>query len=187
MKSMSSARRRLVAGLSLACAAVLAPTAALAASAGPTSHAARSLAAPPPCHHAATEVWHAAEGNGAAGTVFFEIELSNVSHATCSLFGYPGVSELNIHGHQVGLPASHSGSKILVTLRPGGTSHFVLAVTDAGAVCVHPLRGSTLRVFPPGQSVPQLLNFPAEMCPHRSTMHVDAIHPGTGIPFFSGR
>lgn len=184
MQLQSSVRRRLAVGLSLACAAVLAPTAALAASAGPSASARPSVAAPP-CHHAATEVWHAAEGNGAAGTVVFEIELSNVSHATCTLFGYPGVSELNINGHQVGLPATHSGSKILVTVRPGGTAHFVLAVVNAGAVCAHPVSGSTLRVFPPGQRAAQLLLFPAQMCPHRSTMRVDAVHPGTGIPFFS--
>jgi Domain of unknown function (DUF4232) len=186
MKLLSTTRRRLAFGLSMACAAVLAPTAALAASSGPAAPAGPSVAAAS-CHSAATLVWHAAEGNGAAGTVFFEIELSNVGHATCTLFGYPGVSELNIHGHQVGLPARHSGPKILVTLHRGDTAHFVLAVTDAGAVCGHPVKGSTLRVFPPGQRAAQLLQFPAEMCPHRSTMHVDAVHPGTGIPGFSAR
>lgn len=182
MKLTSPAGRRLAAGVGLACAAVLLPTAALASSAGPSAPA-RTAAAP--CHRAGTEVWNAAQSNGAAGTIRWEIEISNVGHSTCSLFGYPGVSELNIHGAEVGLPAKHSGAKILVTLRPGGTSHFVLAVTNAGAVCLHPVKGSTLRVFPPGQTVSQLLLFPEEMCPHRSTMHVDAVHPNTGIPFFS--
>jgi hypothetical protein len=179
---LTSPGRRLAAGISLACAAVLLPTAALASSAG---HAAPARAAAAACRHAGTEVWNAAQGDGAAGTVRWQIEISNIGHTTCSLFGYPGVSELNIHGRQVGLPARHSGAKILVTLRPGGTAHFVLDVTDAGAVCRHPVNGSTLQVFPPGQTAPQLLQFPDQMCPHRSTMLVDAVHPGTGIPHFS--
>lgn len=184
MKLTSPAGRRLAAGLGLACAAVLLPTAALASSAGPAAPAHPAVAA---CHHAATEVWNAAEGDGAAGTIRYEIEISNVGHSACTLFGYPGVSELNIHGAEVGPPATHGGTKFLVTLRPGGTAHFVLAVIDAGAVCGHPVNGSTLRVFPPGQFSSQLLLFPNQMCKHRPTMFVDAVHPGTGIPFFSLR
>jgi hypothetical protein len=187
MKLTSPAGRRLAVGVSLACAAVLLPAAALAASGGHAAQsrvtAARVVAAP--CHAAATEVWNAAQSNGAAGTIYWEFEISNIGHSACTLFGYPGVSEINIHGHQVGLPATHSGTKLLVTLAPGGTSHFLLAVHDAGAFCVHPVTGSTLRVFPPGQKTSQLIEFPEAMCPHKSTMHVDAVHPGTGIPFFS--
>lgn len=188
MKVTSRAGRRLAAGAGLACAAILLPTAALAAS-GAT--AARGSAAAPArqavaaCRSAGTEVWHAAENNGALGTILYEIEISNVGHHACTLFGYPGVSEINIHGHEVGLPATHGGTKLLVTIVPGGTAHFVLKVVEAGAVCRHPVNGSTLRVFPPGQTVSQLLLFPNQMCPGRSTMSVDAVHAGTGIPFFS--
>jgi len=182
MKLTSLTSRRLAAGVGLACAAILLPTAALASSAGSDAPAHPALAA---CHAVGTEVWNAAQGNGAAGTIYYEIEISNVGHHTCTLKGYPGVSELNIHGSQVGLPATHGGIKPLVTLAPGDTSHFVLRVVDAGAVCAHPVNGSTLRVYPPGQKVAQLLGFPNQMCPRRSTMSVDAVHPGTGIPFYS--
>jgi len=182
MKLTSPAGRRLAAGIGLACAAVLLPTAALASSA---SSAAPARTAAGPCRHAGTEVWSAAQSNGALGTIYYEIELSNIGHSACTLFGYPGVSELNIHGNEVGLPASHGGARILVTLQRGATAHFVLAVRDAGAVCTHPVSGSTLRVFPPGQTAAQLLLFPNQMCRHRSTMSVDAVHPGTGIPGFS--
>lgn len=189
MTLTSPAGRRLAAGAGLAMAAIALPAAALASSAG---HAAPARAAAAParaaaaaCQSAKTRVWSAAQGDGGAGSVRYQIEISNIGHATCTLLGYPGVSELNIHGHQVGLPARHTGQRILVTVRPGGTAHFVLIVTDAGAVCRHPLNGSELRVFPPGQRASQVLEFPAQMCPHRSTMSVDAVHPGTGIPFFS--
>ncbi len=79
------------------------------------------------------------------------MQISNVGHSTCTLFGYPGVSLLNGSGHQVGLPASHSGSKSTVVIAPGGTAHFVLTVTDPFIVCAHPVKGSVLRVFAPGR------------------------------------
>jgi hypothetical protein len=188
MKVTSRAGRRLAAGVSLACAAILLPTAALAASGAPAARGSAAAPARPAvaaCRNAGTEVWNAQEGDGALGTIFYEIELSNVGHHACTLFGYPGVSEINAQGHEVGLPATHHGRRFQVTIEPGGTAHFVLAVIAAGAKCNHPVNGSTLRVFPPGQFVSQLLLFPNQMCPGRSTMSVDAVHAGTGIPFFS--
>jgi hypothetical protein len=182
MKVTSRAGRRLAAGAGLACAAILLPTAAMAASGSSAAPARPAVAA---CRSAGTEVWNAQEGDGALGTIRYEIELSNIGHHSCTLLGYPGVSEINIHGNEVGLPATHGGTKFLVTIAPGGTAHFVLAVVAAGAVCHHPVNGSTLRVFPPGQTVSQLVLFPNQMCPGRSTMSVDAVHAGTGIPFFS--
>lgn len=97
------------------------------------------------------------------------------------------MSALDIHGHQVGLPASHSGTRLLVTLAPGATAHVVLEVTQAGLICAHPVKAALLRVFPPGQVHAQLLGFPSQGCPGRSVLHVDAMHPRAGIPGFSIR
>ena len=182
MKLSARTARRLAAGLSLAGAAILLPVAALASSATSGSLAVRAVG---PCHSPGTEAWLGVPGNGAAGTILYEIQLSNIGHSACTLFGYPGVSELNIHGNQVGKPASHSGPKLLVTLAPGGTAHFVLTYHEAGANCLHPVAGSVLRVFPPGQFHSKLVELALDQCPGKSIMSVDAVHPGAGIPFFS--
>jgi hypothetical protein len=75
----------------------------------------------------------------------------------------------------------------LVVLAPGATAHAVLGVTDAGAVCAHPVRTVTLRVFPPGQSRAQFVPLALEACLHRSVLRVRAVHSGTGIPGFTIR
>ncbi len=187
MKLTTRLSRRIVAGVSLAAAAILLPTAALASSAA--SSAASGSAAGPAgtCAATATRLWYAVPSEGAAGSSYWQIELSNVGHTTCTFFGYPGVSALDIHGHQVGLAATHSGGRVSATLPPGGTAHFVLRVVDAGAVCAHPVRAVLLRVFGPGQLHSNIVGFPSEQCRGKSLMSVDSVHPGTGIPGFTIR
>ena len=179
MRFTARASRNVAVGVCLAVAAVLLPTAAIASSGS------SSLPRAGACRGASTEAWLGLPGNGAAGTILYEIQISNIGHSTCTLHGYPGVSELNIHGNQVGKPASHSGAKPLVTVKPGGTAHFVLTYHEAGAICLHPVHGAVLRVFPPGQFHSQLVELALPQCPGKSIMSVDAVHPGTGIPFFS--
>jgi len=171
--------RRLAAGIGLAGAAILLPTAALASSAAPGHPS-----APPGCTSVHTRVWYGLPGDGAAGHVFYQLQFSNIGHSACTFFGYPGVSALDSNGHQVSKPATHSGPKLTVTLAPGATAHVVLEVTDAGILC-NPVKTAELRVFPPGQFHAQLLPFPSEGCPGKSVMHVDAMHPRAGIPGFS--
>jgi Protein of unknown function (DUF4232) len=182
MKLSTRLSRRLVAGVGIASAAVLLPTAALASSAG-TSAASRAAVAG--CTSVNTRVWYGLPFEGTAGHFFYQLQFSNIGHSTCSFFGYPGVSTLDANGHQVGLPATHSGSRLTVTLAPGATGHVVLEVTDAGAVCAHPVKTVTLRVFPPNQFHAQLVPFPSQACPGKSVLHVDAMHPRAGIPGFS--
>ena len=183
MKLSTRLSRRLAAGVGLASAAILLPTAALASSA---VAGAPSGPAVPACISTHTRVWYGVPGDAATGHIRFQLQFSNIGHSTCSFFGYPGVSALDIHGHQVGLPASHSGTRLTVTLAPGSTAHVVLEVTQAAFVCAHPVKTSVLRVFPPGQTHAQLVEFPSGGCPGRSLLHVDALHPGAGIPGFSG-
>ena len=184
--------RRLAAGFGLAGAAVLLPTAALAASAHPavSAHpaaaahqAVRTAAAACTSNH--TRVWYGMPGDGAAGHVYYQLEFSNVGHSSCSLYGYPGVSAVNLHGNQVGKPASHGGSRLLVTLAPGATAHVVLSVTQAGAVCSHPVRAAELKVFAPGQTHALFVPFKTQACPGKSVLHVDSVHPRAGIPGYS--
>ena len=183
MKLTMRTSRRLAAGVALACAAIALPAAALAATGTPSRPA---IAAVPGCGAASTQVWLGLPGDGTAGAVFYQLEISNVGHRTCSLFGYPGVSAVS-GGRQVGLPASHSGVRHTVILRPGATSHVILAVGDAGAFCAHPVPAAQLRVFPPNQTHSQLVELRVQVCPHRVTMHVLPVRPGTGIPHFTIR
>jgi hypothetical protein len=182
MKLTTRVSRRFAAGVALAGAAVLLPTAALASSAaaGAAGHPAASA-----CISTQTRVWYGLPGDGATGHIFFQLQFSNIGHSTCTLFGYPGVSAVDVHGHQVGLPATHSGARSTVVLAPGATAHVVLDVTQAGFVCSHPVKATLLKVFPPGQTHAQLVEFASQGCPGKSLMKVDAMHPRAGIPGFS--
>ena len=181
MKFTTRISRRIVAGTSLAAAAILLPTAALASSAASSSAAAPAGT----CAATTTRLWYGVPSDGAAGSSFWQIELTNVGHTTCTFFGYPGVSALDIHGHEVGKPASHKGAKVSSTLAPGATAHFILRVVDAGAVCNNPVHAVVLRVFGPGQFHANLVGFGSEQCIGRSVMSVDSVNPGTGIPGFT--
>ncbi len=180
--------RRLAVGAALAFGAIVVPTAALVASA-----ASGAPAAVASCTAAETEVWAAVEGDGTAGTTYYELEVSNVGHQACTLHGYPSVWAVSLSGQQIGKPASHRGVPSTVTLRPGATSHAVLGVVDTGALCGGPgVAAEGLRVVPPGETLPEpageadeVENFPLQVCPHQSSMNVLPIRSGVGIPNFT--
>jgi hypothetical protein len=180
--------RRGIAAAAIASAAILLPTVALASSAGGSA-----ASAPVPAHRCyASELtaWLGSPGNGAAGSVYYDLELSNTSASTCTLYGFPGVSANN-GGGQLGSAAGrdHSRPSRLVTLRPGGTSHVFLQITDVGnypsAVC-KPVRAQNLRVYAPGaySSIEMPFQGSFGACSRRGPvyLHVTAVIPGTGIP-----
>lgn len=179
---MKFTRRAARLTVGLGAAAMLSATGAVAATG---ALAAPSVPAVAACSSSHLSLWTAAQGDAAAGHAFFQVQISNVGHSSCSLFGYPGVSVLNNGGHQVGLPAGHNGPKSTVVIAPGGTSHFVLTVTDPGIVCAHPVKASLLKVFAPGTFHALQTNFSTSVCPHSVTLNVDAVHAGAGIPGFS--
>jgi len=181
---MKFTRRAGLAGATLGAAAILATTAALATT---TASAAPATSAIPQCISGNMRVWTGSPGDGFAGGVVWQIEISNIGHHTCRLFGYPGVSAVNNSGHQVGLPADHNGARVLVTIPAGGTAHVVLTATDPSNVCgSHQVHGSSLRVFAPGQFHSEITPFSVSVCAHSVTLHVDAVHAGAGVPGFSG-
>ncbi len=187
MSLTSRTGRRLAAGLGLATAAVLLPVAALASPAGPAAAGHAAGHAVPACHAASTRVWYGLPADNATGHAFIQLQISNIGHSACTFFGYPGVSALNSHGRQVGRAASHYGRRLRVTLKPGGTAHMVLVVTDAFLLCRQPVRATGLRVFPPGQFHSQNVPLATRQCPGKSALAVDSVHPGTGIPGFTRR
>jgi hypothetical protein len=94
--------------------------------------------------------------NGAAGTIYYPLILTNVSNTTCVIQGYPGVSFVaGSNGHQVGAAASRlSGPTPPITLPPGQSTTATLGIVDAGnypSSCQQtPVLG--LRVYPPNQT-----------------------------------
>jgi Protein of unknown function (DUF4232) len=185
MNLTSRVARRIAGGFALAGMAVVLPVTALAAPAG-AGHRVTGPAAPA-CTSGNTRVWVGLPGDGTAGTTFFQLEFSNIGRTACSFFGFPGVSAIRANGHQAGPGARRTGVPRLVILSPGATAHAILGVTDAGAVCAHPVRTVNLRVFPPGQHRAQVVPLALEACLHQRVLRVRPVHSGTGIPGFTIR
>jgi hypothetical protein len=180
--------RRGIAATAITAAAILLPTVALASS-GSAGTASVATAAHR-CYTSELTVWLGTPGNGAAGSVYYDLELSNTSNSTCTLFGFPGVSANN-GGKQLGSAAgrTHSRPSTLVTLRPGGTSHVILQIADVSVYspsACKPVSARFLRVYPPGASASINMPFQGSFraCSLRGPvyLHVSPVIAGTGIP-----
>ena len=181
-----TAARRVVAVAVAAVAGLAISTAAYAA----TSSSGTPAIVIPKCTASDLGVWVAVDqGNGAAGTIYFPLEFTNLSHHTCYLFGYPGVSALDVNGRQLGSPASWeslSGARI-VNLAPGATAHTKLGYHDVvvgtAPECAQAKVATYLRIYPPGQRSATLAAFPIEACVHAGPVYMtitEPIIPGVG-------
>ena len=185
--------RRVVAIAAAAVAGLAISTAAYAAtSSGATSSGAAATSARviPRCTASDLGVWLALDqGNGAAGTIFYPLEFTNLSHHTCYLFGFPGVSALDRNGHQLGSPADRGslhGARI-VNLAPGATAHTILGYHDVVVTtepgCHEVNSAVELRVYPPGQRSATDAAFTFPVCSHRGPIYMsiqEPIVPGVG-------
>jgi Domain of unknown function (DUF4232) len=152
-----------------------APTQAAAASACATS--ALKVAVP------------AGPGGAAAGSSYYPIQFANVSSASCTLYGYPGVSFVTAQGgRQIGPAATRNpaAARQLVTLSPGQTVHAELQVINAqnyppagcGLVTAH-----WLKIYPPDQTGPAYVSFTAQACSKpKQILTVETVQPGTAGP-----
>jgi hypothetical protein len=187
----TTAARRVAAVAAAVVAGLAISTAAYAATSSPS--AARAPASIPKCTASDLGVWVAVgQGNGAAGTIYYPLEFTNLSHHTCYLFGYPGVSVLDHNGRQLGSPAkwgSLAGAHV-VNLAPGATAHTVLAYHDA-VVSTEPgcdpvYSAANLRVYPPDQRSATFGAFSFEACSHAGPIYLniqEPIIPGVGTAF----
>jgi hypothetical protein len=185
MKYFSTTARRAIAVAAAVVAGLAISTAAYAATSAGTAPA--SI---PRCTASDLGVWLAVDqGNGAAGTIYVPLEFTNLSHHTCYLYGYPGVSALDRNGHQLGSPASWGslrGARI-VNVAPGATAHTLLAYHDA-VVTTEPGCGpvkptADLRVYPPGQRSATNAAATFEACSHAGPIWMsiqEPIIPGVG-------
>jgi hypothetical protein len=137
--------------------------------------AAPAAAAVPACHTGQLSVWLNTQSNGAAGTIFYGLNFTNVG-ARCTLRGYPGVSAVGRGGKRLGTAAVRNSVKPVktITLNAPNPSHetfstaqAMVGIVEVGAfpsnVC-HPAIASGLRVFPPNQSSAAFVPFPFGAC-----------------------
>lgn len=142
------------------------------------------------CPTSSLEVWLGlGAGGAAAGSTYYPLEFSNIGTATCTLYGYPGVSALGSNGTQLGSPAGWDATVApsTVTLAPGATAHTVLQITDVGnypASTCEPATAIALRVYPPNQTASTQVPFSFQACSATGPvyLHVEALQPGVGIP-----
>jgi Protein of unknown function (DUF4232) len=131
------------------------------------------------------------QGNGAAGTIYYPLEFTNLSAHTCSMRGFPGVSAINRSGAQLGSPANWEAGGGLGTVRtvdvaPGATVHAILAYHDAAVSTTlgcDPVNTTfDLRVYPPGDRGATFAFFDLEACSHAGPLYlsVGPIKPGVG-------
>jgi Protein of unknown function (DUF4232) len=193
----SSARRVIAVIASIAVVGLIAATAALAANSGGAasgvalaSDSARLSSAPvPACQASQLGVWLAlAQSNGAAGTIYYPLNFTNVSGHTCSLRGLPGVSAIARNGHQLGSPAGWAdrAAARTVVLAPGATAHTILQYRDAEVStapgCDPVNTAVVLRVYPPGQYDATVAAFDLQACSHAGPVYMSVvpIRPGVG-------
>lgn len=149
-----------------------------------------SSSGPPGC---ATSDLHLGLGpkNGAAGSVFVPVQFTNQSGASCTLFGFPGVSFVTaVGGKQIGASANEEKTtpRRLVTLAPGATAHALLQVVVAQnfppAKCKL-VTAHWLKVYPPGETHAAYLRYTAATCSNPDvsvrTLGVQTVQPGEGV------
>lgn len=157
MNMRSRSVRLVVSAAVVALASLAFVTSAASASPMPTAATVHTAAAArtPKCTAADLGVWAAYDQQaGAAGTLVFPLEFTNVSRHTCTLYGFPGVSAIAPNGRQLGLPAAWDtvARPRIVRLVPGATAHAMLFYSNAVAsTCPSSTAAAQLRVYPPSQ------------------------------------
>ena len=152
--------------------------AVLAAAAAVGTCAAAFAAAPAPtCATSGLVIWLDTQGNGTAGSIYYQLEFTNQSGHTCTLRGYPGVSAVDLSGHQLGSAASRNTVRAphLVMLADGKTGVAVLRIVDVGAFspsACHETPAAGLRVFPPNRRTAKYVPFPFAACSRRGTTYL---------------
>ena len=162
---------------------VIAPLAA-AVSVRPARQYPASLAR---CQAPSLVVWLDTNGNGAAGSTYYNLQFTNLSGSACELVGFPGVSAVGLGGSQVGLAAARSlpGGAVAIRLAPGATATSVIRLTDAAnfpsQVC-HEVMAAGLRVYPPGATASKLVPYPFEACSSTGATFLRVRAVEKGIP-----
>lgn len=128
------------------------------------------------------------QGNGAAGSIYYPLQFTNLSRHACAMRGFPGVSAVGRNGHQLGSPASrdHVIPVRTVVLAPGATAHAILRYGDVEVAtspgCQPTYSTFELRIYPPGQYRATYAAFGLEACSHAGPgyLSVEPVQSGVG-------
>jgi len=165
--------------------------------AGSTSPASQPAAATPSACAASDLKVTVGHGNAAAGSIYYPLDFTNTSGATCTMYGYPGVAFVTkaggtaAGGSILGAPAVRNPALAaeLVTLAAGATAHASLQVQVAQSYPVatcKPVTGHWLQVYPPGSYAALYLRFTAVTCagkiPSGSTLGIYVVRSGATGP-----
>ena len=186
MRRANLSSRQVIAASGTLCAAALACTGILVASGS------SAAAATPSCASSGLVVWLDTNGNGTAGSIYYNLEFTNLSRHACTLVGYPGVSGVNLAGHQLGSAASRNnahGSSVItlagatIANTAGATPTVVLRIVEADNFPMSSCRqvnAGGLRVYPPGQTASKLVPFPFRACSRSGPgyLSVEAVQKG---------
>jgi hypothetical protein len=137
--------------------------------------AAPAAGAVPACRTSQLVVWLNTQSNGAAGTIFYTLNFTNVG-AACTLRGYPGLSAVGRGGRRLGSAATRNSVKPVktVTLKAPNaargtfsSAHATVGIVETGvfspSVC-RPTIASGMRVYPPNQAAAAFVAFPFSAC-----------------------
>jgi Domain of unknown function (DUF4232) len=160
-----------------ALAAVAVSAVALAESSGATPSAAARCVTP------GLVVWLAPNAGGAAaGSVFYDLNFTNLARRACTLAGYPGVSAVDLGGRRLGSPAGRNRQQPsrVVTLRAGDTATAVLQISQAAnfpSGACHRVTAAGLRVYPPNTFTSKIAPLPFPACSRRGPiyLHVERV------------
>jgi hypothetical protein len=131
-------------------------------------------------------------GEGAAGTLFDTLELTNAGSFACTLDGFVSIQMLDAGGNPLptnGVPGGgqlggHPGPSAFV-LAPGAASQFVIAWSDVpvGGETTCPV-AATVQVTPPGGSSPLTVSGLTGVAPCNSgTIDISPLRaPGATVP-----
>jgi hypothetical protein len=120
------------------------------------------------CSAAKLVIWLDTQGDHAAGSAYYRLRFTNLG-ATCTLRGYPGVSAVDLSGHQLGKPAArdHAVQAGIILLAHGATAKAVVRITNVHnfprSAC-KPVTAAGLRVYPPNQTASKVVPFPFGAC-----------------------
>jgi hypothetical protein len=124
------------------------------------------------------------QGIGAAGSIFYTLEFTNLSGHACTLRGYPGVSAVSLGGRRLGSPAAWGPpSAHVVRLANGATAYAILQYSDvvtsnSGSQPCDAVTAAGLRVYPKPDRV-QDRAFPADgLHAQRAGLHERAAGAG---------
>jgi hypothetical protein len=134
-------------------------------------------ASAPACSTSGLVIWLDTRGNGTAGSTYYNLEFTNQSGHACTLRGYPGVSAVDLSGHQLGSAASRNPARAprLVTLATDKTAVAVLRIVDVGVFSPSQCKqrpAAGLRVFPPNRRTSKSVPFPFAACSRRGPTYL---------------